>query len=251
MALSERDALIRDLERRHVASRFPRSQLTLIVTGAGVAGFLTSVGLLRAGVDAMAIRYPLAAMSGYLAFLALLQCWIHLHRWEWVPDLDVWSGTGDTRGGDATAQMLAGGGRSGGAGGGARWSGDVRAVADARGSARVGSGPSGWSFDLDADDAVWLVVVAVLVCGGLIAVGYVIAIAPALLAEVTLDAALVTTVYRRLRPHDLQHWSVGVVRRTWLPAVVVVLCLAGAGYALQRVAPDARSIGGVIAELGS
>jgi hypothetical protein len=147
--------------------------------------------------------------------------------------------------------MLAGGGRSGGGGGGARWSGDVRAVADARGSARTGGGSSGWSFDLDADDAVWLVVVAVLVCGGLIAVGYVIAIAPALLAEVTLDAALVTTVYRRLRPRDMQHWSVGVVRRTWLPAVVVVLCLAGAGYALQRVAPDARSIGGVIAELGS
>ena len=120
-----------------------------------------------------------------------------------------------------------------------------------RGSSRASSGSDWGGFDLDLDEGVWLVVAGVLVCGGAMAVGYVIYIAPALLAEVTLDAALVTAVYRRLRPHDVQHWSLGVVRRTWLPALIVALCLAGAGYALHRVAPEARSIGGVIAHLRS
>ena len=105
--------------------------------------------------------------------------------------------------------------------------------------------------DLDLDDAWWLLVALVLVLAGAVAVVYVIYIAPVLLAEVALDAALVTTVYRRLRPHDVQHWSVGVIRRTWLPALVIALCLAGAGAALQQVAPEARSIGGVLRHIRS
>ena len=72
MATADRAALIRDLERRHIAPAFPRGQLTLIVAGAGIAGFLGSAALLRGGVEAMWLRYPLAVAAGYLAFLGLL-----------------------------------------------------------------------------------------------------------------------------------------------------------------------------------
>ena len=129
------------------------------------------------------------------------------------------------------------------AGGGTPWSGQSSSPPRAAGG--------GWSFDLDLDDGWWLLLAAVLLCGGALAVVYVIYIAPVLLAEVALDAALVTTVYRRVRPHDIQHWSLGVVRRTWVAALVLALCLGGAGAALQQVAPEARSIGGVLAHLGS
>ena len=102
---------------------------------------------------------------------------------------------------------------------------------------------------IDLDDAWWLVVAGLLALGGALAIGYVVYIAPVLLAEVALDAALVTAVYRRLRPHDAQHWAIGVLRQTWVPAVLLVLFLAGMGAALQQVAPEARSIGGVVAHL--
>ena len=79
--------------------------------------------------------------------------------------------------------------------------------------------------------------------------GFVVLSAPTLLAEVALDAGLMSTMYRQLRRQDAGHWTGAVFRRTWLPALAVILFTTGAGYALQLAAPDARSIGGVIRSL--
>lgn len=248
---SDRQRLIADVERRHIAPSFPRGQLALLVAGAGLAGFLTSVMLLRAGLDQMALRYPAAALAAYLAFLGLLRLWIAWQRGQWSPDVDVLTDTRGTSGiENDVARDLTFGGRSGGAGGGARWDGHAHGLV-ARPAPARSSGGGGGGVDLDLDEGWWLVLAAVLVLGGALAVVYVIYIAPVLLAEVALDAAVVTTMYKRLKPHDLQHWSVGVIRQTWIPALILVLCLAGAGFALQQVAPDARSIGGVLAHLRS
>jgi hypothetical protein len=84
-----------------------------------------------------------------------------------------------------------------------------------------------------------------------VCIGYVIYIAPLLLAEVALDAALVSAAYRRLRKEDVGHWTGAVFRRTWVPAVILVTFMFVAGYAAQRIAPEARSIGGVIRALVS
>jgi hypothetical protein len=244
---STRTALIEDLQVRHISPAFPRGQLTLIVAGAGLAGLLTSVTLLHLGMHQMWLRYGCAVIGAYLGFLGLLRLWIAWHR-GWSLDLDP-SGSAGADGGESLPSV-AGGGRSGGAGGGAHWRGEARGLVSSRPTSVPprSSGSSSWFGDLnlDPDDAWWLLVALVLVLGGALAVAYVIYIAPVLLAEVALDAALVTTVYRRLRPHDVQHWSVGVVGRTWGPATVLALCLAGAGAALQQLAPEARSIGGVI-----
>lgn len=248
---TDRERLIADLEATHIAPAFPRGQLTAMLAAAGVAGFLTSAGLLSAGIDQMWIRYPAAVAGGYLAFLGLLRLWIAWHRGELTPDIDLWPwGSPGSTEPDPAGMPVPLGGHSGGAGGGATWQ-DAPSLARSRSVVPRPSSSGGWGFDLDLDldEAWWLVVAGVLVLGGAVAIVYVIYIAPVLLAEVALDAALVTTVYRRVRPHDLQHWSLGVVRRTWLPALVLALCLAGAGAALEQVAPEARSIGGVIAHL--
>ncbi len=240
-----RAALIQDLEVHHIAPGFPRLQLSLLLAIAGLAGFLTAVSLLRAGVEAMWVRYPLAVLGAYVGLLALLRLWIAWHR-GWTPDADLPSG-GHDHSAEVGREAAFGGGRSGGGGGGATWGegGPTQAVA----AAPRRSGGTIGDLSLDADDGWWLIVAGVLVLGGALAVLYVVYIAPILLAEVALDAALVTAVYRRLRPHDAQHWAVGVVRQTWIPATVLALCLSGAGFALQQVAPGARSIGGVVAHL--
>jgi hypothetical protein len=249
---ADRERLIADLETRHIAPAFPRGQLTAMLAAAGLAGFLTSAALLSAGLDQMWLRYPAAVAGAYVAFLGLLRLWIAWHRGELTPDIDIWPWDSTTTAAmsDPMLTSLTGGGRSGGAGGGAHWE-DAPSLVRGAASRPSSGGSWGVDLDLDLDDAWWLIVAGVLVLGGAIAIVYVIYIAPVLLAEVALDAALVTTVYRRLRPHDVQHWSLGVVRRTWVPALVLALCLAGAGAALQQVAPEARSIGGVIAHLRS
>jgi hypothetical protein len=40
-----------------------------------------------------------------------------------------------------------------------------------------------------------------------------------------------------------------VLKRTWMPAVALMVFAALGGYAMQQIAPDARSIGGVVREL--
>jgi hypothetical protein len=73
--------------------------------------------------------------------------------------------------------------------------------------------------------------------------------APILLAEIAVDAAVVSVLYRRMRREDMSHWAVTAVRRTGLPVFALLVFAAIGGWALQVAAPDARSIGGVFRAL--
>lgn len=208
----------------------PRLELSLILVLAGTAAFLTSVVALGLGLTSMAGRYALAASAGYLAFIGLVRLWIAWKRGGY-PDLDVDPGIGPDlfdlpqpdRGPSVDASRL----RS--------------------------SGSSRFDFGLDLDlDELWFVVL-VLACalGGLLTIGYIVSVAPLLLAEVALDAALFTAVYRRLHERDASHWAATTLRRTAVPAMVLIVFVGLTGFSLERIAPDAQSIGGVIDALNS
>jgi hypothetical protein len=81
--------------------------------------------------------------------------------------------------------------------------------------------------------------------GGLIASLYIVYIAPALLAEILVDGALVAGLYRRVKRLEQRHWLRAAVRQTLLPAVLVALFFTVAGYALQKAVPGAHTIGEV------
>jgi hypothetical protein len=138
------------------------------------------------------------------------------------------------------AISLARGGRSGGAGASGSW-----------GQPDEGAAVTAASGALDVDELPFLAVLCGVAVGGLIAVGYVVYVAPLLLAEVALDAALVSTFYGRLRREDTRSWTHSLVRRTWAPAAAVIATLAVGGFIMQLVAPGAVSIGGVIAALAA
>ena len=231
-----------------------RVQLSLILTLAGLAAFLSSYVALSLGLTSMAVRYALAVVCGYVTFVLLIRGWIAVHRratarqagrsshaLDAADAVDVVANAVDLRiptrlpgGSDVT---LFAGGRSGGAGAGTSFA-DVRS-----GSA------SSWNLDLDVDD-LWPVFLAVVcVAGGVLALAYVIYSAPVLLAEVAVDAAIMTGLYRQLKKRAPRYWVTTVVRHTAVPALVLVVFAALAGYAAERLAPDARSIGGVIRAL--
>jgi hypothetical protein len=226
----------------------------LIVSLAGVTAFLSSIVALRLGVDGMAVRYPLAVVVGYLTFLLLIRGWMALPSrgrerhtraaarsssfdksdlLSLDPGIDVPVPT-QLPGPSGIASF--GAGRSGGAGAGTSWAGGPSRSASA-------------GVDVDFDD-LWPVVLAVVcVLGGVLAIGYVVYSAPVLLAEVAVDAAIVSGLYRQLRKREPSHWAVTVLRHTAVPALVLLLFAALGGYAAQRIAPEARSIGGVIRAL--
>lgn len=244
-----RDALVR--------ASSPRLHASVIVALSGPSAFLSSVVMLRLGLGGMTIRYAAAALCGYVAFVALIRAWIALQRrtderarGSFLDVLDL----GDSGSSSAGAPAPTfGGGRSGGGGASrsfvsSRGSTSVTSTRRAAGASASSSG-SGGGFSLDLDELVWVVLALALVFMGVIAVGYVIYAAPLLLGEVALDAALLGGAYRRLRRDDMQHWATGVLRRTALPAAIVIACAAGVGYCGEQLAPEARSIGGVVRAL--
>lgn len=261
-----REALISELRDRLTQTSSPRLIILMVLTLAGGAAFLTSFAGLAAGIDSMAVRYALASIAGYLAFVVLIRAWIGIRR-GWQPDgdfdlpdpfggLDLSDLGGRAAGRGAEAVKSFAGGRSGGGGGGANWISEPveRAVSVRASSSSSVAGDAlagvGGSLDLDDGAVVVFIVIAVLAAlGGILCIGYVIYIAPMLLAEVALDAALVSAVYRRLRKEDVGHWTGAVFRRTWMPAAILVVFMSIAGYAAQRLAPEAHSIGGVIRAL--
>ena len=218
--IANREELISTIRRRVVDGQSPRLVTMLIVALSGAVAFGASVAALRLGVDEMALRYPGATLVGYLAFIGLIRVWIAAQDGQdMVPDpLDM----ADT----------------------------VHAISDVLPASTGGAPDSGWfDFGLDLEEAWFVLLAFVCALGGLIAIAYVVYIAPLLLAEVVLDAVLVSTMYRRLRREDIRWWAASVFRRTCVPAMILMIFMGATGWALQQIAPDARSIGGVVREL--
>lgn len=245
--LVTREELITRLRDRLTQHGAPRLQLLLIVGLAGAVAFLVSAGGLRLGLSSMTVRYPLAAACGYLTFILLIRVWIVWQRGRWDPSIDFDPGAAhadlpsDPAGDDVP---LFQGGGSGGAGASEDWT-----AGSANGLASGGRGGTRMNVDFDLDELWPIALAAACAVGGLVAVLYVVYAAPILLAEVALDGAVVTALYRRMRRADAAHWAATTLRRTWMSAVALVVFTTIVGFAFERIAPDARSIGGVIRAL--
>jgi hypothetical protein len=239
------------MKRRLQRKSYPRVHVSIILLLTGLAGFLVSFALLRLGVSAMWLRYPVAIIVAYGVFLLLLRLWLSLCRprdWD-VFDLadttiEIFS---ETETGDSG---FGGGGDFSGGGAGGSWGEGVSTITSTNNTVSTitstkSSGSSGFSFDLDLDDA-WVIIPVVLaLLAGVIAALYVVYIAPALLAEILLDGVLMAGLYKRVKSIEHKHWLRCALRRTAVPAIVVIVFFTIAGYAMHAAAPEARSIGEV------
>ncbi|MGV3533612.1 MAG: hypothetical protein ACO1QR_14690 [Chthoniobacteraceae bacterium] len=185
------------------------------------------MGLLRAGVEQMWMRYPLALFVAWGGFLGLVRLWVEVERRYFHADEDI-------------AALLQGH--------------DPKDTMD-----RLKE--SDWSvFDwLDfnsriasPDDeggclfSILLFILGLLVLLFAWAIVTVIAGAPILIAEVFLDAFLVSALYRRMKPLDERWWITSAVQHTLMPVLATAVVLAACGYLLGATAPGARSIGEVV-----
>jgi hypothetical protein len=212
----------------------------LILGLTGVAGFFISFVLLHLGVTQMVVRYPIAIAVAYGVFMLLIGLWLRLQRDD-INLLEVadYANNLHVPGDD-------GGAASSGAGGF-----DGRGVMGEHLSSVHGGGSGssgGWDIDLpsiDVDDAIWVVLAIIVFLAGLIAIFYVVYIAPALLAEVLVDGLLAAGLYRTVRGAQGSHWMKTVLRKTAIPAILVLIFFTLGGFLLQKIEPTASSIGEV------
>lgn len=239
---SARQALIARIAVRLQHLHHPRLALLGILTVAGLSGFLSSFALLSAGVSSMPARYGLASLIGYLCFLCCVRLWVGQYHEAQGGGLDLVDLGPHSLGPTGDGFTFGGGG--GFSGGGAGRSFDASptstdALPDVPGLDLVDG-----IADLDEGALVLLpVVLAGVLIVGLISAVAVLIGAPALLAEVFLDAIIAGAAYRRLRLVPSQHWTRGAFRRTWKPMLAIVVMLIFAAAIAQHLVPSADSIG--------
>jgi len=235
---------------------WPRLQMALIVAFAGLVGLLASFAMLQLGLRSMEVRYPLALVFAYAAFLFMLWLWLRVTRGYDAPDLslldpavgphDGSAGSSQATACEPTPQWSSGGGGDF-AGGGATESFDAAGavpldaplgldvVAEAIGGADEAAVPLALVAAVTA-------IVAMLAFASL----YVVWTAPVLFAELIFDGALSYGLYRRIRATERRHWFNTALRMTFLPFVLTALLFWGAGWAMQAYVPKAASVGEVL-----
>ena len=203
---------------------FPRLTLSLLLILTGVTGFLLSYAMLRLAIDHMWIRYPVATLVSYGVLLALIRAWVAVEQARFDPAA---AGVDNCHEEEREFRLQSVPERN-------HWL-DWLNLPD------IGCG------DLD-EGCLPLILVLVLVAL-IVTIVTTVAAAPVLIAEVFLDAFIVTALYRRLRVAQKEHWLGTALRKTWLAAVAMAVALAIGGWALEEVAPGARSIGKAIEQL--
>ena len=244
-SVTRRERLINRVKTRLLAHGNPRLQMFLILLFTGVAGFAASALLHWLGLVNMALRYPLAVALAYLAFIGMVGIWLMGSRPR-TPARSSTVSVGDVA--DAASDVFIYGdpdpsillpslpllGKSGPAGDEAASAGDTALKGLGKGIGKA-----------DGDGIVVLIVILLIVVAvgsALAAFAYVIWQAPALFAEVLIDGGLLVGFARRLRPKTEEHWTAGVVRRTWLPALAVAVIFGIVGAALQYFVPSATTM---------
>jgi hypothetical protein len=232
------------LKRQLEQASYPRIQMGLIVSLTGAAGLLCSFVLLRAGVDTMSFRYPLALVGAYLFFLFLLWLWLRTRADDYL-DLPDPANLAPVRGsGGTTSPIHSWGGDFGGGGASGSFEGSSPvSLMDSEPLPSIGDAASS---AVDVDELAIPIVVLVLAIGLALASLYVVYLAPTLFAELLFDGTLSYTLYRHLRATDTRHWLTTAMRRTALPFGLTAVFLVAVGAAMAAYAPGARSIGEVM-----
>jgi len=235
--LFTRASAVESMRARLTREGFPRVQMFILVALTGLAGFGASAAMLGAGLDSMAMRYTLAMGVAYAVFFMLLWLWLRTRAADYIDMVPSGSG-GPT---EDAAHIAGGGGSFDGGGATANFdAGSSRSTFEA-----VADNPL--EAVASADEGAIPLAVILLALGIMLSSLFVIWSAPVLFAEIAVDALLAAGLYRRLRMLEPQHWMRAALRRTILPFVLTTLAVSAAGFGMQAWAPNARSLGEVLA----
>jgi hypothetical protein len=88
------------------------------------------------------------------------------------------------------------------------------------------------------------VLAIIVLIAGLLAILYIVYIAPILLTEVLVDGLLAAGLYKTVKGVDGGgYWMTTVLRKTAIPAILALIFFSIAGFCVQKIEPDASSIG--------
>ncbi len=229
---SARERAIRYVEAHLLRRGWSKILMLNFTVVAALMGFLASIWLHAVGMDSMAIRYPLSVGIAYMVFLLELSFFVSHHRANrktFVDDSILWHFT-DLSG---VQQVVP-------TGGGGR--GSPATLAE---KTDGGTGGGGGGFDaggINGDGIVVVLLILVAIVSTVLTSLFVINQAPLLLAEALVDGVLFFGIARRMNRISNQHWISGVMRRTLVPLLILVVGYSAIGIGLQSIAPKVTTM---------
>lgn len=247
----------------------PRMVMSLMLASTIGCGFITSISLHRIGLSAPIVRYPVAVLAGWAAFLALVSVWVWWLRRENVrADERAGAARNSVRGGDSSLGWSGGGGSGGSSGssssGGSAWSGgggrfggggasesfaegpaDGMASGLVSGGASGGGKSSGWGIDFDGDGEFVVLLIGIIVVAAALfgVVFYAVYSAPTFFAELLVDGGVGTWLYKRADVANRPDWLSTAVRRSVWPVVILLAMFIALALTMRHVAPGATTLG--------
>jgi len=236
------------LQRRH----WLRLHMFLIVAATFLAGLLTTKLLMNSGVDLLWLRYAIAVCAAYLTFLVIIRIWIwyvcYGGGYDSSDGIDLFVRSMDK----VEWAELGGGGEFGGGGASGTWATpdgvpvemEISTAPSKLAGSGGGSDKSGClSFDIGGDEGCFVVILlAVLVGVLLIAGGYLIYAAPAIMGEAVFEALLAAALVRRTKKFAAAGWGGSIFQATiWIFLAVLAISITLGWYA-QKSCPEARRV---------
>ena len=247
----------------------PRFVMSLMLASTIGCGFITSITLHRVGLSAPIVRYPVAMLAGWAAFLALVSVWVWWLRRENVrADERTGAARNSVRGDDSPLGWSGGGGSGGSSSssssGGSSWSGgggrfggggasesfaegpvDDMSSGFVSGGASSGGKSSDWGFDFDGDGEFVVLLIGIIVVAAALfgVVFYAVYSAPTFFAELLVDGGVGTWLYKRADVANRPDWLSTAVRRSVWPVVILLAMFVALALTMQHVAPGATTLG--------
>ncbi len=263
--------------RRQVVARFAvRLHVILILSACFAVGLAVTKLLLMAGVSTLWLRYAVALVMAYLAFLLGVRIWLAYTGYTRrilpsrrsslqdnlsLPDSGGGGGGGGSGGSFELPGFRGGGGGSGGGGASASFGGgsssgstaQALAISSSSSPANASSGShgsSGGGGGIDLGDDGWVLILLVgLVLAVVGGIAWVVYAAPTILADAAFAGMLSAGLVRSTKHIASGGWVASVVGHTWIAfAFVFVLAIAFAVVA-QNHFPEARTLLDVVRAL--
>jgi hypothetical protein len=236
-----------------------RLHMTLILVATFAVGLLTVHGLFAIHVAKLWLRYAIAVLVAYGAFLGLLKVWLIYFA---ICIRQAHGGGSSSSGGDfdfcnfssggsssgsssSLSDFGSGGGKFGGGGASGSWGTpepQPMITAPLKSSSGVSSSGSGFGLDLDGDEIV-LVLIVIAVATAIIGAGaYMIWAAPTILGDTAFNAVLASALIHKTKKVSHPEWVGSVVRATAIPFSIVLALTIFMGWYAQHICPSAMRV---------
>jgi hypothetical protein len=229
--------------------------MSLILLATITAGVVATNVMLQVHLNRLWLRYAIAVLLAYGAFLFLVKCWLFYlgvrarrERTRVAIDcpidlLDAVCDLGDLGdiGNSVVDTLENAGGRFGGGGSSGSWAEPPSPSGVVAPSGGGGGGGGGFDLGLDIDDGVLLLAIAA-VLAIVVACIYLIYAAPAILSEAAFEAALGAALLKKAREAGSGNWVGSIVKATILPFLIIAALSTTVGWYAQVKCPGATRL---------